>query len=90
MPKYTYDCSTCGPFTMRQSMNEQHEYAYCPHCGDTSTRVFNAFQTYKMDGKLKQRIEKVNNLVLLLKISCRQISNKKPHKEDLGWQDTKR
>ena len=50
MPKYTYDCSTCGPFTMRQSMNEQHEYAYCPHCGDTSTRVFNAFQTYKMDG----------------------------------------
>ncbi|MBX5318820.1 MULTISPECIES: zinc ribbon domain-containing protein [Staphylococcus] len=58
MPKYTYDCSTCGPFTMRQSMNEQNDYAYCPHCGDTSTRVFNAFQTYKMDGKLKQRIEK--------------------------------
>ena len=50
MPKYTYDCSTCGPFTMRQSMNEQHEYAYCPHCGDTSTQYLTLFKLIKWMG----------------------------------------
>lgn len=58
MPNYTYTCATCGSFTLRQSMNISHEVATCPTCQSTAKREFTAFQTYKMDANLKQRIEK--------------------------------
>ncbi|MEL3711639.1 FmdB family zinc ribbon protein [Staphylococcus borealis] len=58
MPNYTYNCAKCGEFTLRQSMNTQHDTATCPSCENEGTRVFNSFQTYKMDGKLKKRIER--------------------------------
>lgn len=58
MPNYTYNCAYCGEFTLRQSMSMQHDNATCPTCNRESSRVFNSFQTYKMDGKLKKRIER--------------------------------
>ncbi|MCJ1655312.1 zinc ribbon domain-containing protein [Staphylococcus sp. NRL 16/872] len=58
MPNYTYNCTNCGEFTLRQSMNVQHDTAKCPTCDAESIRVFNSFQTYRMDGKLKKRIER--------------------------------
>lgn len=58
MPQYTYECTNCGEFTLRQSMKEQHDTALCPQCQNESKRVFSTFQTYKMDGQLKQRIER--------------------------------
>ena len=61
MPNYTYTCATCGSFTLRQSMNISHEVATCPTCHSTAKREFTAFQTYKMDANLKQRIEKGQN-----------------------------
>ncbi|UEX89599.1 zinc ribbon domain-containing protein [Staphylococcus ratti] len=58
MPNYTYLCKTCGSFTLRQSMQVSHEKASCPSCHQIAKRQFTTFQTYQMDKKLKQRIEK--------------------------------
>ncbi|WP_326492487.1 FmdB family zinc ribbon protein [Staphylococcus pettenkoferi] len=56
MPNYTYECPDCAEFTIRQSMNANHDEAECPKCGQRSTRVFSAPQTGRMDSKLKKRI----------------------------------
>lgn len=58
MPNYTYHCPNCHDFTIRQSMHENHDKVQCPNCNLTSKRVFNAFQTMRMDTKLKKRIER--------------------------------
>ncbi|HHU6750595.1 TPA: FmdB family zinc ribbon protein [Staphylococcus pseudintermedius] len=58
MPNYSYTCTNCGTFTIRQRISEQHETALCPLCHQTAKREFVAFQTYKMDARVKQRIEK--------------------------------
>ncbi|WP_086428986.1 FmdB family zinc ribbon protein [Staphylococcus cornubiensis] len=58
MPNYSYTCKNCGTFTIRQRISEQHETASCPSCQHTAKREFVAFQTYKMDTRVKQRIEK--------------------------------
>lgn len=57
MPNYTYACPSHGEFTLNQSMNENHDSAVCPNCKATSNRVFVPFQTYKLDSKLKKKIE---------------------------------
>ncbi|MBZ8176104.1 FmdB family zinc ribbon protein [Staphylococcus delphini] len=58
MPNYSYTCTNCGTFTIRQSISEQHETAICPSCQQIAKREFVPFQTYKMDHRVKQRIEK--------------------------------
>ncbi|MTV23131.1 FmdB family zinc ribbon protein [Staphylococcus delphini] len=58
MPNYSYTCEVCGTFTIRQRISEQHETAACPSCERTAKREFVAFQTYKMDDRVKRRIEK--------------------------------
>lgn len=58
MPNYSYTCKNCGTFTIRQRISEQHETASCPSCQHTAKREFVAFQTYKMDTRVKQRIER--------------------------------
>lgn len=58
MPRYSYHCPQCGDFTVQQSMNEQHDTFNCPTCDTTAQRVFQAFQTYHMNQKLKKRIER--------------------------------
>lgn len=58
MPNYTYLCKACGPFTLRQSMQASHEKATCPSCHQVAKRQFTPFQTYQMDKKVKERIEK--------------------------------
>ncbi|NHA41978.1 FmdB family zinc ribbon protein [Staphylococcus schleiferi] len=58
MPNYSYTCTNCGTFTIRQHISEQHETASCPSCQQIAKREFLAFQTYKMDANVKQRIEK--------------------------------
>lgn len=57
MPNYSYTCEVCGTFTIRQRISEQHETAACPSCERTAKREFVAFQTYKMDARVKKRIE---------------------------------
>ncbi|MBI5974157.1 FmdB family zinc ribbon protein [Staphylococcus canis] len=58
MPTYTYHCESCGTFTLRQRMSEQHETATCPDCEAIAKREFQPFQTYRLDQRVKQRIEK--------------------------------
>ncbi|QHW37740.1 zinc ribbon domain-containing protein [Staphylococcus ursi] len=58
MPNYSYTCTNCGTFTIRQRISERHETAPCPSCQQIAKREFVPFQTYKMDGRVKQRIEK--------------------------------
>ncbi|MCU5746257.1 zinc ribbon domain-containing protein [Staphylococcus sp. SQ8-PEA] len=58
MPNYTYNCPNCTEFTIRQSMNDNHDIAKCPQCGAEAKRVFNTIQTTRMDSKLKKRIER--------------------------------
>ncbi|MDK3706495.1 zinc ribbon domain-containing protein [Staphylococcus pseudintermedius] len=58
MPNYSYTCRNCGTFTIRQNISEQHETVPCPSCHQIAKREFLPFQTYKMDHRVKQRIEK--------------------------------
>lgn len=57
MPNYTYCCPTCGPFTVRQSIHDNHDVYCCPSCNTYAQRQFQAFQTYRLDANLKKRIE---------------------------------
>ena len=58
MPNYSYTCESCGTFTIRQRISEQHETALCPSFQHTARREFVAFQTYNMDPRVKRRIER--------------------------------
>lgn len=80
MPNYTYACPSHGEFTLNQSMNENHDSAVCPNCKATSDRVFVPFQTYKLDSKLKKKIEsgKEPKVVKRDKLPLQQKNNKNP------------
>lgn len=84
MPNYTYECPDCAEFTIRQSMNANHDEAECPKCGQRSTRVFSAPQTGRMDSKLKKRIERGQE-PRLIKGKDLPKQQKKPNKNARPW-----
>ncbi|PTI07778.1 FmdB family zinc ribbon protein [Staphylococcus warneri] len=84
MPQYTYECKECGEFTLRQSMKEQHDMAECPQCHHDAKRVFSTFQTYKMDGKLKQRIERGQTPRIMSKDQSPKMTPR-PTKQSRPW-----
>lgn len=84
MPNYTCHCPNCHDFTIRQSMNENHNEVQCPGYGTTSKRIFNAIQTMKMDTKLKKRIER-GQAPRLVKSEDLPKQQRKPNKNSRPW-----
>lgn len=85
MPQYTYECKECGEFiTLRQSMKAQHDMAECLQCHHDAKRVFSTFQTYKMDGKLKQRIERGQTPRIMSKDQLPKMTPR-PTKQSRPW-----
>ncbi|AMO60265.1 putative regulatory protein, FmdB family [Mycolicibacterium phlei] len=42
MPTYTFRCTSCGPFAVTRSMNDQPRTPSCPVCTAPARRVFSS------------------------------------------------
>lgn len=59
MIPYSFKCPGCGVFTeYHRSMQGQKKFSFCPDCGLESLRTYQPPHVVRMDGQVKQRIEK--------------------------------
>jgi len=59
MPNYTFKCEECGEFTIWYAgMSGNREQASCPECNKEAKRVFLPPITFRMDSKVKGRVER--------------------------------
>jgi len=59
MANYTFLCESCGEFTLwYQGMRGNKREANCPDCDTVSKRMFKPPMTFRMDSRVKGRIER--------------------------------
>lgn len=59
MANYTFHCSNCGEFTLwYQGMQGNRKEAECPDCTNVAKRMFKPPTTFRMDSRVKSRIER--------------------------------
>ncbi|OZT77506.1 FmdB family zinc ribbon protein [Salinicoccus roseus] len=57
MPRYTFECETCGSYETWKRSTEDLAKDKCPDCSSETRRVFQVFRTSYLDSKVSKRIE---------------------------------
>ncbi|MEW9675770.1 zinc ribbon domain-containing protein [Lentibacillus sp. L22] len=59
MANYTFRCESCGEFTLwYQGMKGNKREAECPECKRKAKRLFKPPITFRMDSRVKKRVER--------------------------------
>ncbi|MFA7745151.1 FmdB family zinc ribbon protein [Salinicoccus roseus] len=85
MPRYTFECGTCGDYEIWKRSNEDLAKDRCPDCGSETRRVFQVFRTSYLDSKVSKRIEQGMTPKVVKKENLQKSNIRQKEKNPRPW-----
>ncbi|GAA3733117.1 zinc ribbon domain-containing protein [Salinicoccus siamensis] len=85
MPRYTFECRTCGSYETWKRSTEDLAGDQCPECGSESKRVFQVFRTSYLDAKVTRHIEQGMTPKVVKKTELPQRNKRQGERNPRPW-----